>query len=117
MDGRFSLGGAGLFAYWVFKAKLTVSPGVHILPLAGKAVRHIPLSADPGGISGWMGSGAKSKARPSRGLRLHGFSTGLDYVSFDIFSALLHRGERVQTAAEAKSFRSVCKALFPLSLL
>lgn len=26
MDGRFSLGGAGLFAYWVFKAKLTVSP-------------------------------------------------------------------------------------------
>lgn len=35
-----------------------------------------------------------------------GYATGLNYVPFDNFPALLHRGEAVLTAAEAKLWRS-----------
>ena len=35
-----------------------------------------------------------------------GFATGIDYVTYDNFPALLHQGERVQTAVEARSERS-----------
>lgn len=66
-----------------------------------------PMLVDPGGISGWMGSGAKSKAHPSQGLHLRGFSAGLDCVPYDNFPALLHQGERVQTAVEARSERTM----------
>ena len=44
------------------------------------------MLVDPGGASGLRGSG---------------YAYGLDYVPYDNFPALLHQGERVQTAAEA----------------
>lgn len=31
------------------------------------------------------------------------YATGIDYVPYDNFPALLHQGERVQTAVEARS--------------
>ena len=36
----------------------------------------------------------------------HGYAVGIDYVPYDNFPALLHQGERVQTAVEARSERS-----------
>lgn len=40
------------------------------------------------------------------GLRRSGYAYGLDYVPYDNFPALLHQGERVQTAAEARGERA-----------
>lgn len=47
---------------------------------------------DPAGASGWAGASKKA--------------VGIDYVPYDNFPALLHQGERVQTAVEARSERS-----------
>lgn len=44
---------------------------------------------------------AKEEARNIPGL--YGFATGLDYVPYDEFPALLHQGERVLTANEARA--------------
>ena len=48
----------------------------------------------PGGTYTWNSSQWSSRA------------TGIDYVPYDNFPALLHQGERVQTAAEARSEES-----------
>ena len=50
-----------------------------------------PMLVDPGGAGG---------------LRRSGYAYGLDYVPYDNFPALLHQGERVQTAAEARGERA-----------
>ena len=50
-----------------------------------------PMLVDIGGASG-LASGRRAK----------GYAVGLDYVPYDEFPALLHQGERVKTAAEAR---------------
>lgn len=50
-----------------------------------------PMLVDIGGASGL-----------ARGRRAKGYAVGLDYVPYDEFPALLHQGERVKTAAEAR---------------
>lgn len=59
-----------------------------------------PMLVDVGGASGW-GKTTRGKKR-----NVKGFAVGLDYVPYDNFPALLHQGERVLTAAEARSERS-----------
>ena len=59
-----------------------------------------PMLVDPGGASGW------SKTSRGKKRNAKSFAVGLDYVPYDNFPALLHQGERVQTAAEARSERS-----------
>ena len=58
------------------------------------------MLVDVGGASGW-GKTTRGKKR-----NVKGFAVGLDYVPYDNFPALLHQGERVLTAAEARSERS-----------
>lgn len=53
-----------------------------------------PMLVDVGGASGWLGKG---RNRPGQ------YAVGLDYVPYDEFPALLHQGERVLTAAEART--------------
>lgn len=52
-----------------------------------------PMLVDIGGASGLSG-GKRTRAR--------GYAVGLNYVPYDEFPALLHQGERVKTAAEAR---------------
>lgn len=44
------------------------------------------------------------------GVSVKGYATGLNWVPYDNFPALLHRGEAVLTAAEARSWRNGQKA-------
>lgn len=70
------------------------------------------LSFSKGRAAGMMGSGngeTSASASPSRmlqGVTLpsgSSYAVGIDYVPYDNFPALLHQGERVQTAEEARS--------------
>lgn len=70
------------------------------------------LSFSKGRAAGMMGSGSgetSASASPSRmlqGVTLpsgSSYAVGIDYVPYDSFPALLHQGERVQTAEEARS--------------
>ncbi|WP_419046541.1 tape measure protein [Dysosmobacter sp.] len=70
------------------------------------------LSFSKGRAAGMMGSGSgetSASASPSRmlqGVTLpsgSSYAIGIDYVPYDNFPALLHQGERVQTAEEARS--------------
>ena len=58
-------------------------------------------SFSKGRAAGMMGSGSgeTSATLPSGG----SYAVGIDYVPYDNFPALLHQGERVQTAEEARS--------------
>lgn len=69
-------------------------------------------SFSKGRAAGMMGSGSgetSASASPSRmlqGVTLpsgSSYAVGIDYVPYDNFPALLHQGERVQTAEEARS--------------
>ena len=74
------------------------------MPSASAAVSRIQ--------SWWSGvSGALNLALPTPELRsvptrAQGFATGLDYVPYNEFPALLHEGEAVLTKAEAAQWRS-----------
>lgn len=70
------------------------------------------LSFSKGRAAGMMGSGSgetSASASPSRmlqGVTLpsgSSYAVGIDYVPYDNFPVLLHQGERVQTAEEARS--------------
>ena len=60
---------------------------------AGMEAQGDPMLVDIGGASG-LSSGRRTTAK--------GYAVGLDYVPYDEFPALLHQGERVKTAAEAR---------------
>lgn len=69
-------------------------------------------SFSKGRAAGMMGSGngeTSASASPSRLLQGvtfppgSGYAVGIDYVPYDNFPALLHQGERVQTAEEVRS--------------
>ena len=52
-----------------------------------------------------LGTGSASTIVRQKAGRAGKFATGIDYVPYDNFPALLHQGERVQTAEEARSDR------------
>lgn len=51
----------------------------------------------------WSGYGSTTGPNPQR--NPYRYAVGIDYVPYDNFPALLHQGERVQTAVEARSDR------------
>ena len=53
-----------------------------------------------------LGTGSASTIVRQKAGRAGKFATGIDYVPYDNFPALLHQGERVQTAEEARSERT-----------
>ncbi len=64
-------------------------------------------------VSSWFGSvwdslfdrDVKVSADENGNVNVKGYATGLNYVPYDEFPALLHRGEAVLTAAEAREWR------------
>lgn len=52
----------------------------------------------------WSGYGSTTGPNPQR--NPYRYAVGIDYVPYDNFPALLHQGERVQTAVEARSERA-----------
>lgn len=68
-------------------ARILVGSGIANSPAAG-----VVLSGGGGGLSGLFGGGKK-------------FAIGNDYVPYDNYPALLHRGEAILTAREADAWR------------
>ena len=57
---------------------------------------HISSLPSPGGIGSLVGE-----------INFPGHANGIEYVPFDGYTAVLHRGERIQTAAEASLQRQL----------
>ena len=90
----FSKGGAAGNSFTVTTTMDGRTGEVSYTDKYGQAVD--PMLVDIGGASGWTGAKKGQKNRP-------GYAYGLDYVPYDEFPALLHQGERVLTAAEART--------------
>lgn len=91
-NNAFSKGGAAGAAFTFTTAVDERTGAVSYVDKYGQTVD--PMLVDAGGASGWAGKG---RNRPGQ------YAVGLDYVPYDEFPALLHQGERVLTAAEARS--------------
>lgn len=91
-NNAFSKGGAAGNVFSVTTTANERTGAVSYTDKYGQAVD--PMLVDAGGASGWLGKG---RNRPGQ------YAVGLDYVPYDEFPALLHQGERVLTAAEARS--------------
>lgn len=90
-NNAFSKGGAAGAAFTYTTA---VDERTGVVSYADKYGQTVdPMLVDAGGASGWAGKG---RNRPGQ------YAVGLDYVPYDGFPALLHQGERVLTAAEAR---------------
>ncbi len=92
MNNAFSKGGAAGAAFTYTTAMDERTGAVSYVDKYGQTVD--PMLVDAGGASGWAGKG---RNRPGQ------YAVGLDYVPYNEFPALLHQGERVLTAAEART--------------
>lgn len=91
-NNAFSKGGAAGAAFTYTTAVDERTGAVSYADKYGQTVD--PMLVDAGGASGWAGKG---RNRPGQ------YAVGLDYVPYNEFPALLHQGERVLTAAEART--------------